>query len=93
MNSKSYKLIFQQYFEEYLLETTQRFSERAKLRKDNYEAAENREELNTVKLDSGLKRVTAVIKKIKVFSESSSSGIIKEIVSVNLSRHIEEVRY
>ena len=48
----------------YITESTTRLEERAKLRSDNLAIAKDRTELNTSKLDSSLKKNTALIKKL-----------------------------
>lgn len=49
------------------------------------------EEVDLRKLDSSLKKNTAFVRKIKTFTESQKSSIIKDINGLNLTKYIGEV--
>jgi len=65
---------------------------KTEMRKKNLNAGDSRpEEEDLRKLDSKLAKNTAFVRKIKTYTESQKSSILKDLESLNLTKYISEV--
>ena len=67
------------------------FDDRSALRATNSAAALNRDADASVRLDSSIKKCSAVLRKLKAITEHSLASIMADIRTVNLSKYISEV--
>jgi len=75
----------------YISELETRWSGRTQLREANSAAATERPEVDFSLLDSSLKKNTAFVRKLKSFTESQTEAVIKEMLSLNLTKYVSEV--
>ncbi|KAB7493972.1 Regulator of nonsense transcripts 2 [Armadillidium nasatum] len=75
----------------YKKDLEERLTRRAELRTKNLLAAKDRQELDTSKLDSSLKKNTAFIKKMRNMTESQQTTLEKELLCLNLSKYVSEL--
>lgn len=75
---------------EYVNDLEQRLKIRAELRQQNLSCVRPPES-HFSKLDSGLKKNTAFVKKLKTFSAGQVDALLKDINNLNLTKYISEV--
>ncbi|XP_067945290.1 regulator of nonsense transcripts 2-like isoform X2 [Watersipora subatra] len=77
---------------EYVKEMEEKYGLRAKYKERNAQIEEHRPDEDAfVRLDSSLKKNTAFVRKLKSYTESQKDGLMKEIMSLNLTKYISEV--
>ena len=87
-----FTLIFQAAILEQLEEWKKSTKWKTEMRKKNLNAGDSRpEEEDLRKLDSKLAKNTAFVRKIKTYTESQKSSILKDLESLNLTKYISEV--
>lgn len=76
----------------YIEETRARFESRCRLREANsQDNIQYPSEISLNKLDSSIKKNSAFVKKLRVFTESQKGQILSEIDKLNLTKFISEV--
>ena len=64
---------------------------KTEMRKKNISIDSRPDEIDLRKLDSSVKKNTAFVRKIKTYTESQKSSILKDLESLNLTKYISEV--
>lgn len=74
----------------YIADLTSKISSKAKSREANLSCVRPGDEFFT-KLDSNLKKNTAFVKKLKLFTANQLDGLLKDMSSLNLTKYISEI--
>ncbi|KAF0308344.1 Regulator of nonsense transcripts 2 [Amphibalanus amphitrite] len=75
----------------YIDELEERMRIKAELREANSAATNERQEICFSALDSSLKKNTAFVRKLKSFTESQKESIIRDMLTLNLTKYVSEV--
>nr|CAD7440943.1 unnamed protein product [Timema bartmani] len=79
------------YLLRYIVEAEERLASTAKLREINQTVAASRpDESYFTKLDSSLKKNTAFVRKLKMFTASQLDSLLKDMSTLNLTKYISE---
>nr|CAD7260854.1 unnamed protein product [Timema shepardi] len=79
------------YLLQYIVEAEERLASTTKLREINQTVAASRpDESYFTKLDSSLKKNTAFVRKLKMFTASQLDSLLKDMSTLNLTKYISE---
>lgn len=87
---KNKKEIEEEEVKEYVSELTNRLQAKEQLRQSNKNCTRPQES-HFSKLDSGLKKNTTFVKKLKVFSAQQLDSLLKDCSSLNLTKYVSEI--
>lgn len=74
----------------YIVDLTSKIEAKAKCRAENLNCVRPGEEFFT-KLDSNLKKNTAFVKKLKLFTAGQLDALLKDMTALNLTKYISEI--
>ena len=79
------------FLNSYIDELEGRMTAKAELREANSAATNERQEVCFSALDSSLKKNTAFVRKLKSFTESQKESVIRDMLTLNLTKYVSEV--